>query len=86
MMFGIEVHQTRESRFSQSKGPLAAFLLIPSVFSCVFTEDKVASGHTSIKHRWGNVAVLFVLLYISPICIYDPGAQLECPSGSWSPL
>ncbi len=52
MMFGIEVHQTRESRFSQSEGPLGAFLKqIPSVFSCVFTEERIASGHTSIKHR-----------------------------------
>ncbi len=39
MMFGIEVHQTRESCFSQSEGPLGAFLQIPSVFSCVFTEE-----------------------------------------------
>ncbi len=51
MMFGIEVHQTRESHFSQSEGPLGAFLQIPSVFSCVFTEERIASGHTSIKPR-----------------------------------
>ncbi len=51
MMFGIEVHQTRESRFSESEGTLGAFLQIPSVFSCVFTEERIASGHTSIKHR-----------------------------------
>ncbi len=53
MMFGIEVHQTRESCFSESEGPLGAFffLQIPSVFSCVFTEERIASGHTSIKHR-----------------------------------
>ncbi len=51
MMFGIEVHQTRESRFSESEGPLGAFLQIPSVFSCVFTEERIASGHTSIKPR-----------------------------------
>ncbi len=51
MMSGIEVHQTRESCFSQSEGPLGAFLQIPSVFSCVFTEERIASGHTSIKHR-----------------------------------
>ncbi len=52
MVFGIEVHQTRESRFSQSEGPLGTFfLLIPSVFSCVFTEERIASGHTGIKPR-----------------------------------
>ncbi len=52
MMFGIEVHQTRESRFSESEGPLGAFFLqIPSVFSCVFTEERNASDHTSIKPR-----------------------------------
>ncbi len=27
------------------------FLQIPSVFSCVFTEERIASGHTSIKPR-----------------------------------
>ncbi len=33
IMFVIELHQTRESRFSQSEGPFGAFLLIPSMFS-----------------------------------------------------
>ncbi len=51
MMFGIEVHQTRESCFSQSGGPLGAFLQIPSVFSCVFTEERIEFGHTAIKPR-----------------------------------
>ncbi len=57
MMFGIEVHQTRESRFSQSEGPLGAFLQIPIVFSCVFTEERIALS----TDRW-SVAVMFVLL------------------------
>ncbi len=52
MMFEIEVHQTRESRFLQFEGHLGAFFLqIPIVFSCVLTEERIASGHTSIKHR-----------------------------------
>ncbi len=46
MMFGIEVRQTRESCFSQSEGPLGAFL-----FSCVFTEERIEFGHTAIKSR-----------------------------------
>ncbi len=61
MMLGIEVKQTRESCFSQSEGPLDAFLHIPSVFSCVFTEERIESCHTAIKPRW-SVAVMFVLL------------------------
>ncbi len=51
MMLRIEVHQTRESCFSQSEGPLGAFLQIPSVFSCVFTEERIEFGHTTIKPR-----------------------------------
>ncbi len=51
MMLGIEVHQTRESCFSKSEGPLGAFLQIPSVFSCVFTEERIEFGHTAIKPR-----------------------------------
>ncbi len=47
----IEVYQTRESCFSQSEGPLGAFLQIPSVFSCVFTEERIEFGHTAIKPR-----------------------------------
>ncbi len=35
MMFGIEVHQTREYCFSQSEGPVGALLQIPSVFVCL---------------------------------------------------
>ncbi len=51
MMLGIEVHQTREYYFSQSEGPLGAFLQILSVFSCVFTEERIESCHTAIKPR-----------------------------------
>ncbi len=51
MMLGIEVHQTREYCFSQSEGPLGAFLQIPSVFSCVLTEKRIESCHTAIKPR-----------------------------------
>ncbi len=51
MMLRIEVHQTRESCSSQSDGPLGAFLQIPSVFSCVFTEERIEFGHTAIKPR-----------------------------------
>ncbi len=60
MMLRIEVNQPRESGFSQSEGPLGVFffLQIPSVFSCVFTEERIEFGHTAIKHR----SVMFVLL------------------------
>ncbi len=51
MMLGIEVHQTRESHFSKSDGPLGAFLQILSVFSCVYTEERIESCHTAIKPR-----------------------------------
>ncbi len=51
MMLRIEVHQTRESCFSESGGPLGAVLQIPSVFSCVFTEERIEFGHTAIKPR-----------------------------------
>ncbi len=51
MMLGIEVHQTRESCFSQSEGPLGAVLKILSVFSCVYTEERIESCHTAIKPR-----------------------------------
>ncbi len=49
MMFWIEVHQTGENCFSQSECPLGAFLQIPCVFSCVFTEERIEFGHTAIK-------------------------------------
>ncbi len=45
MMLGFKVHQTREFCFSESAGPLGAFLQIPSVFSCVFTEETIEFGH-----------------------------------------
>ncbi len=52
MMLGFEVHQTREYYFSQSEGPLGAFFLyIPSVFSCVFSEERIEFGHTAISPR-----------------------------------
>ncbi len=43
MMLGIDVHQ--------SEGPLDAFLQILSVFSCVYTEERIDSCHTAIKPR-----------------------------------
>ncbi len=51
MMLGIAVHQTREYYFSQSEGPLGAFLQILSVFSCGYTEERIESCHTAIKPR-----------------------------------
>ncbi len=51
MMLGIEVHQTREYYFSQSEGPLGDFLQILSLFSCVYTEERIESCQTAIKHR-----------------------------------
>ncbi len=69
-MLRIEVHQTKESCFSESEDSLGAFLYItlPSVFSCVFTEERIEIGQTAIKFRssgsnfrW-SVAVMFVLL------------------------
>ncbi len=42
MMFGIEVHQTREYCFSQSEGPFGVFF---------FTEERIESCHTTIKSR-----------------------------------
>ncbi len=78
LMLRIEVHQTRESCFSESEGPLGAFLWIPIVFE---------SCHTAIKPRsvecCSDVCPSVGYSYIST---YDHGAQLEWPSGSWSPL
>ncbi len=51
MTLRIEVHQTRKSCFSESEGPFGAFLQISSVFSCVFTEERIEFGHTAIKPR-----------------------------------
>ncbi len=51
MMLRFEVHQTRESCFSQTEDPLGAFLQIPSVFSWVLTEERIESCHTAIKPR-----------------------------------
>ncbi len=47
MVLGIEIHQTRESCFTESDDPLGTFLQIRSVFSCVFTEED----NTAIKPR-----------------------------------
>ncbi len=72
-MLGIEVHQTRESCFSESEGPLFLFFLqILSVFSCVFTEERIESGHTGIKHR-----LVECCSDVCPISTYVHGAQLE---------
>ncbi len=49
MMFGIEVHKTIESCFSESGGPLGAFIYISIVFSCVLPEERIESFHTAIK-------------------------------------
>ncbi len=51
LMLGIEVHQTRESCFSQSEDPFGAFLQITSMFSCVFTEESIEFCHTVTKPR-----------------------------------
>ncbi len=45
MLFGIEVHQTRKSSFSQSEGPLGAFLQIPSVFICLHRGEDCIQPH-----------------------------------------
>ncbi len=36
------------------------FVQIPSVFSCVFTEERIESGYTGIKHR--------LVEYCSDVC------------------
>ncbi len=46
-MLRMEDHQNRESCFSEFEGPSGAFLHIPSVFSCVFTEERIEFGHTA---------------------------------------
>ncbi len=51
MMLRIEVHQTRESCFSESEGPLGKFLYTPCVYSFDFTEESNEFGHTAIKPR-----------------------------------
>ncbi len=76
MMLRIEVHQTRESCFSESEGPLVAFLQIPSVFSCVFTEEMIEFGHTAIKPR-SVECCSDVCPSVSFSNLHDHGAQLE---------
>ncbi len=74
VMLRIEVHQTRESCFSQSEGPLGAFLQIPSVFSCVFTEERIEFGHTAIKAQIGGVllwCLSFCRFLLSPHMIME---------------
>ncbi len=39
----------------EPEGPLGAFLHIPSVFSCVFTEERIEFGHISLKAQIGGV-------------------------------
>ncbi len=51
MMLGIKVHQTRASCFSESESPLDAFLQIPRVFSCVFTEESIELCQTVMNPR-----------------------------------
>ncbi len=51
MMLRIEVLQIRESCFSESEGPLGAFLSILSVFSWVIIEERIEFSHTAIKPR-----------------------------------
>ncbi len=61
-MLGIEIHQTRESRFSQSEG----------VFSCVFTQERIASGHH--KAQIGGVlqwCLSFCWFLLSPHMIME---------------
>ncbi len=65
MMLGFEVHQTRQSCLSQSESSLGALLQIPSVFSCVFANERIEFGHTAIKTRSVECCsdVCFVVLF-----------------------
>ncbi len=76
MMLGIEAHQTREYFFSQSEGPLGAFLQIPSGFSCVYTEERIESFHTAIKPR-SVECCSDVCPFVGFSHLHDHGAQLE---------
>ncbi len=76
MMLRTEVHHARESCFSESEGPLGAFLQIPSLFSCVFTEERIEFSHTAIKTR-SVECCSDVCPSVSPISTHDHGAQLE---------
>ncbi len=49
MMLRFEVHQTRESRFSEAERPLGAFFCFCCKFQVCFHVSSL--GHTSIKHR-----------------------------------
>ncbi len=51
MMLGIKVLQATQSCFSESERPLGAFLQIPSVFSCVFTEERIGFGQMAMNPR-----------------------------------
>ncbi len=85
---GIEVHQNRESCFSQSESSLGAFLLIPGVFSCVYTEERIEFGHTAIKPRseesCSDVCPSVGFSYLHMWKWHD--IRLEWPSGSSSPF
>ncbi len=56
--------------------------LVSQMFSFVFTEDRIESGHTGIKHR----SVECCSDVCPPFSTYDHGAQLDWPSASWSPV
>ncbi len=71
MVLRIEVHQTRESCFSQSEDPLGVFLQILSVFSCVFTEERIEFGHTALKAQIGGV-----LQWCLSFCRFVPSAHM----------
>ncbi len=52
MMLRIEVHQTRESSFSESEDTLSAFFLCKfQVFSRLFTEERIEFGYIAINPR-----------------------------------
>ncbi len=50
MTLRIEVHQSRESCFLESEGPVCVFFIfIPCVFSWALTAERIESCHTVIK-------------------------------------
>ncbi len=77
MMLRIEVHQTRESCFSQSEGPLGASLQISSVFSCVFTDFLSISPSVdfSYLHIWSwsstRVTIRFLVTTLTKALLHQ---------------
>ncbi len=70
IMLGIEVHQTREYYFSRSEGPLGAFFANSKcVFVCLHWGEDWVWPH---RHK---AQIGGVLQWVSPVCIYDHGAQ-----------